>query len=293
MISNILEQVQSGKPVVLDGATGTELDARCEDIVLGGNTHLAHIDHPEVVQRLALDYVEAGAQIILSNTLIANRSFLKQYGSGDKVVDLNSIAVRVLRDVGIKCIGGSVGITGQPYNQGMHYFGLGVGEYEAIFREQVQALRGVDIIVIETQMYLEEAQAALKVAKEYGLPTVISFDFHYKPRLGGQEKDYCRTEGGVGIDELASLNADIIGFNCGNFELSHAVEIIGYLRRVTDKPIWAKPNAGLPGQPETIVESEEFGAYGRKMIEAGANLVGGCCNSTPQHIKALSECLKE
>ena len=150
----------------------------------------------------------------------------------------------------------------------------------------MQALKDadVDLVMCLTFSVYQELRAALRASKELDMTTVASMAFDYI-----EKNDDFRTSFGATIDNLISLNeADIIGFNCGSISLEQGVDLTKKLRERTDKPLFAKPNGGVPGKDETY-SPETFAEYMEKIIGAGATLIGTCCGTTPAHIKELKK----
>ncbi len=275
-----------GKVTICDGAWGTELDklgrpagACCEEW---------NISHPELVRQVAQSYVQAGSRIILTNTFGANRFILARHHMEGRVAEFNVAGVRISREAagGKALVFASMGPSGK-----MILTGEVTAEslFEA-FSEQAAALAegGADAIVVETMTELAEAVAAVRAARTTGLPVVGCMTFD-----SGREKT--RTNMGVtpeqAVDGLVAAGADMVGCNCG-LGIEHYVKVAALMRAVTDRPIWVKANAGLPEIDGTRIvyrmSPEEFAEHSRALVAAGANIIGGCCGTTPDFIRALA-----
>jgi len=283
-----LDRIKEG-PIVCDGAMGTQLDARG---LQPGECNMSwNVLHPEKVKEVHSAYIEAGAEAILTNSLLGNRWCLERYGLGEKVAELNSAAVKVARTAAGEdnYVLGDVGPTAELV------FPLGTRkqeEFAEVFREQVFTLaEGVDAIAIQTTTALEELVAAVQAAKETGLPVIASMSF--TPDRG---RGY-RTIMGVSIEEMVRTleqeEADAIGTNCGTVDIADVVEIVRQIRRLTSLPILAEPNAGKPrieGEKTVFDHTPEYMAeHVPALAEAGANIIGGCCGTTPEHIRAFAQ----
>lgn len=275
--------------LILDGATGTELQRR--GLPAGACPETWCLDHPEEIRAIHKEYAKAGSDIIYTCTFGANRLKLAQYGRSE-VREINrELALLARVSVGRKVmVAGDIGPTGyfvEPFGE------LPFEEAVAVFREQIDGLvsGGVDLLVIETMMDIQEARAALIAAREgSGLFTMATMTFEKGGRtLNG-------TDAAAALVTLQSLGAHAVGCNCstGPSEMMDIVKSMSRLRRV---PLVAKPNAGMPRlQPDgTTVFSmtpEEFAGYGKTFVSLGVGLMGGCCGTTPDHIAALKEDLR-
>lgn len=286
----LLEELLSQGPVITDGAWGTELQAR--GLGAGETPDLWNLTHPERVGEVAAAYVAAGSRVILTNTFGANRIRLAEAAAGDQAGEINARGVEISRQAaaGRARVFASIGPTGKLLMNG----DVTEDELWAAFREQARALAGAgaDALVVETMSDLAEATVAIGAARETGLPVVASMVFD-----SGKEKD--RTMMGntpeQAVQALIAAGAEVVGANCGQ----GAAGFIGICRRmraVTDRPIWMKPNAGLPimvaGQPRYTTTPEEFAGYIPALVQAGADLVGGCCGTRPEFIAAAGRALR-
>ena len=278
--------------LVTDGATGTELARR--GLAADPAYEVWNIESPDDVRAVAASYVAAGADIILTNTLGGTRIKLEKAGLADRTVDINRRAAEIAKEAGgdRALVFASVGPTGElvePLGE------LAAEAAVAAFAEQVRALvaGGVDGFCIESFSDLVEAKAALQAVRENSkLPTVVSLTFEKGAR--GYATMMCVTPERA-AKELEAAGADVVGANCG-VGSAQAVDIARLMKSATKLPLWIKPNAGLPqliGGKTVFPESpEEFVANVRKIVAAGAKFVGGCCGSTPAHIRLLARSLR-
>lgn len=280
----------AGGPVVTDGAWGTQLQARglqpgeCPD---GWN-----LARPVAVEEVARAYVEAGSRVILTNTFRANRVTLAGHGLADKTVEINRAGAAISKQAaGDRAkVFASIGPSGKMLMAGE----TSEEELREAFAEQASALcaGGADALVVETMSDLAEARIALEAAKTTGLPVVACMVYD-----SGRNKD--RTMMGVTPEqaaaELAEAGADVIGANCG-CGIEGYVGIARRLRAATPRPVWIKPNAGLPelvgGKTVWRMTAAEFAAYVPQLVEAGTNFIGGCCGTGPDFIRAVAEALR-
>ncbi len=280
-----LTQLLAAGPVVTDGAWGTELQAR--GLPAGELPDGWNLTHPERVAEVARAYVAAGSRVILTNTFGANRLRLAGHGLADRVAEINRRGVEISKQAaGPRArVFASIGPAGKM---------LLTGETTAVeltdaFTEQAQALAegGADALIIETMSDLEEAKLALAAAKTTGLPVVVCMVFD-----AGRDKD--RTLMGATPEqvarELTAAGADVIGANCG-VGIERYVPVCRRLRAATDRPVWIKPNAGLPvlenGRVVYHTTPEEFAGHVPELVAAGAGFIGGCCGTTPEFIRAV------
>ena len=285
MHSTIAQLLARG-PVVTDGAWGTQLQAR--GLGLGEFPDLWNLAHPEKVQEVAKAYVDAGSRVILTNTFGANRIRLAEQGAVDRLVEINTRGVEISRAaaVGRSQVFASIGPSGKILMTG----DITADELRTAYSEQAKALAdaGADALVVETMSDLEEALLAVSAARETGLPVVACMVFD-----SGKDKD--RTMMGNTPEQVAralvDAGADVIGANCGQ-GVAGFVPICKRLHAATDRPIWAKANAGLPEllDGKTVYRNtpEEFVSFVPELIKAGASFVGGCCGTSPAFVAAIS-----
>jgi len=279
-----IKQFLDTGPVLLDGGWGTELQLR--GLEIGQHPDLWNLSYPEKVEEVARSYVEAGSQIILTNTFGATRFTLTKHGFQDKVAEINQAGVQISRKAaGNRAkVFASIGPTGMMLLSG----NITPEEMENAFREQATAIAQTqpDGIVIETMCDPEEAVLAIKSAKSTGLPVVACLVFD-----SGKNKD--RTMMGTtpeqAVERLTEAGADVIGANCGQ-GIDGFIPICERMRKVTELPLWMKANAGLPevvnGQAIYKQTPEQFATKILELIQSGANFVGGCCGTTPAFIAA-------
>lgn len=281
----LIEELGAAGPVITDGAWGTELQAR--GLEAGAPADFWNLSHPDRVEEVARAYVDAGSQVILTNTFRANRIALARYPGGDEVAAINRAGVEISRRAaaGRARVFASIGPSGKLLMmREVDEEGL-----RAAFAEQAQAQAeaGADAIVIETMADLAEAGLALEAAKATGLPVVACMVFD-----SGKNKD--RTMMGVAPDqaaaELTRLGADAVGANCG-IGIEDYIPVCASLAAATELPVWIKPNAGLPqmvdGEVVYPTTPDEFAGHLPRLTAAGARFVGGCCGSNPEFITAL------
>ncbi len=276
-------------PIILDGAMGTGLMKA--GMSVDECTEKWAVEHPEVVMNIQKAYIEAGAQILYAPTFGANRIKLKEYGLENEIEYLNKELVALSKKAadGKALIAGDLTMTGQiPYPVGDVSFEVFVDTYKEQARLLVEA--GVDLMVIETMMSLQECRAAVLAIREVcDLPIMATLTYNEDGRtLYGTPPE-------VAINVLQSLGVDAVGVNCSTGP-EGMVPIVEKMAEYATIPLIAKPNAGLPELEgnETVyrMSPEEFARTGKKLIEAGASMVGGCCGTTPEHVKALAEAVK-
>ncbi|MCK5821193.1 MAG: homocysteine S-methyltransferase family protein [Bacteroidales bacterium] len=290
MANSLISALSNQKTLVSDGAWGTLLQEK--GLEPGVSPESWNIDFPEKVKEVASAYITAGSDMVETNSFGGSRYKLAHFGLDDKVWELNKRAAEISREAAgpDKIVLGSVGPTGVILMMGE------VSEddlYEA-FKEQVMALAegGADAICIETMTALDEAVLAIRAAKENTDLEVICTMTFDKTIQG----DF-RTMMGVSpeqmVEALLAEGADIIGTNCGN-GMENMIPIVEAIRKVNPEiPILVHANAGLPHLCEgknIFDETPEITAsYIPDLISAGANIVGGCCGTTPEHIQGIRE----
>ncbi len=289
MSKKLLAELQE-RILLADGAMGTMLHG--QGLGAGVCQEEWNVSHREEVKNIHEGYLRAGCHLISTNTFGGNRFCLKKFGQEGRVREFNKAAVEIAKEAvkdSLAFILGDVGPTGEFMPP------LGTVTFEAmseVFREQISILAeaGVDALIIETMSDLQEAQVAVKTAKETGLPVLVSLSFN--PGKRG-----FRTMMGVGIptalQRLEESGADVLGSNCGEVNLHEMAGIIKEMRSLTDKPLLAQPNAGRPtligGSTVYNQSAEEMAAEAERLIEAGANIIGGCCGTTPEHLACLAQ----
>jgi 5-methyltetrahydrofolate--homocysteine methyltransferase len=278
-----------------DGAMGTQLQQA--GLESGGCGEAWNLDHPERVLAIQRRYVAAGSDILLTNTFGACRIMLDRHREGGRTADINRAAVRVAREA----LGGRGFVLGDigPFGGLMEPYGeIARADVERAFREQAKALveGGADGIIVETQTAFEELEIAIAAAKEAGARVVIgSFAFD---RMA--DEDDVRTMMGIGPEQaaefLAAHGCDVAALNCGTgVDMRMAAAIVARYRATSGLPVMAQPNAGQPVLENMQVlykeTPEEMAAGMPALLAAGPRIVGGCCGSTPDHIRRFREIL--
>ena len=290
-MSSFLEIISAGKILLADGAMGTELQKR--GLPSGACPEEFNLTHPEIVQSIYRDYYNAGSDIVETNTFGANRARLKLHGFEDRVKEFCARGVKLAKEVCPpgKFVAGSIGPTGEMFEP---LGSLSTEDAYNFFAEQAEALAesGADILFIETMMAPDEVELAIKASKEKtSLPVSASMTFE-------KSKTGLKTMWGIDVASavkiLSGAGADVIGSNCGK-GLDEMIEIVTEMRKLTDKPIIAQANAGIPEwvhgisvypeTPESIIPKVNA------LLESGINILGGCCGTAPEHIKKMRELL--
>lgn len=278
--------VESG-PVVTDGSWGTQIQKR--GLKRGESPDSWNLTHPDKVEEIAGVYVEAGSRIILTNTFQANRFALERYDLADKASEINRAGVAISQ----KAAGDSVFVFASMGPSGKMLFTGDVKEaqLQEAFEEQATALAeaGADGIIVETMMNIDEARIAAQAAQRTGLPVIASMVFD-----AGEHKDM--TMMGNSPEEVAEalskIGVDGVGANCGRGP-EDFVPICRRMRQTTDLPLWMKPNAGVPevvdDKEEAVVLTtpEMFVKPIPDLIKAGANFIGGCCETDERFIAEI------
>lgn len=289
-MKRISDEIQSGRFLVCDGAWGTFLHKK--GLKPGECPESWNLTRSEDILDVARSYIDAGADMIETNSFGGSRYKLQRYGLGDETAEINEAAARISRKAAgpSKHVLGSIGPTGIILMMGE----ISSEQLYEIFREQASALEkgGADAIIVETMSDLEEAVIAVKAAKENTRCEVICTMTFEKTATGGY-----KTMMGISPAEIPSklrmAGADIIGSNCGNGTRA-MIDITKELRSVTpDIPIIIQGNAGMPKylKGQTIFQEtpEETASFVPDLLKAGANIIGGCCGTTPEHIKMIAE----
>ncbi len=288
-MNKVVELIQHKKILVSDGAWGTQLFSK--GLKTGVCPESWNLEHPEKVAEIAESYLNAGAELISTNTFGANKFKLDQYGLSDKLETICYTGAKITKNIinGDQIVIGSIGPTGKFLAMG----DITVSDLYDTFKLQAIALEsgGADAVCIETFYDLDEAEQAIKAVKENtNLEVITTFtfdktDYGYKTLMGISPKQM--------TEKLIICGADIIGANCGR-GFADMIEIIKEIRHVSQMiPVLVQPNAGLPEIFDGVLvykETPEFvGSIVPDLINAGANIIGGCCGTTPEHIKVISE----
>jgi 5-methyltetrahydrofolate--homocysteine methyltransferase len=283
----ILDRLAAGESLIFDGATGTYLQAH--GLEAGGSPELMNIDSPDVVKAMSKSYFDAGSDIVLTNTFGGNKFMLGKYGAGDRLFEINRLAAEHARSVAPpgKFVAGSIGPTGEfiePLGN------VTEDELYEMFAEMSQAFEagGADAVMIETQLALEEAAIAVRAAKENSKMVVMStMTFDKGPRGYFTMMGVTPEQAVIGLQDAG---ADVVGTNCGS-GIERMVEIATQMRAATDGYLVVQSNAGIPEIRQGQVcypETPEFMApYYRQLAELPINILGGCCGTTADHIRAL------
>ncbi|MDI9508927.1 MAG: dihydropteroate synthase [Clostridiales bacterium] len=299
MTKSEFKRLIESKIVILDGATGSNLQKK--GMHTGICPELWMIDNAEKLVDLQLEFLEAGTDILFAPTFTSNRIKLREYDLEDRVdffnkelVDISKRAIAEYREMTGNqrriFIAGDITLTGEmvaPHGK------LSFEELVDVYKEQMTSLlsAGVDLFIIETMMSLQECRAGLLAAHELcDLPVMVSLTYEKNNRtLHG-------TDPITAITVLQAMGADAVGVNCSTGP-DKMYDIIRQMKDIAHVPIIAKPNAGIPflleGQTVFPMEPEEFAGEMKKLVEYGAGIIGGCCGSTPGHIKSLVSIVKD
>lgn len=280
------ELLKSKKVIILDGAMGTELERRG---ALGRcNSNLIN---PEIVEEIHRDYFNAGSTVVITNTFSMTRLYIETHNLKTDVAEVNRSGVKSAKNAAGEdgYVLGDIGSTAQmlePY---------GTCKEEDLyntFKEQASILSdgGVDGFIIETMFDLREALCAVRACRDVSkIPVIASLSFQ-TVKNGG------RTMMGNSAEECAKRlteeGADAVGANCGDLDPKEMAEVVSIMKKSTTLPIAAQPNAGKPnlkGGKVSYMEPELYATETYECYKAGATIIGGCCGTTPEHIKILSE----
>ena len=291
----LLEAIAT-RALLADGAMGTQL--MTAGLEQGSCGEAWNLTHPERVLAIQRRYVQAGSDCLLTNTFGGSGIMLNRHGHASDVVPINQAGVAIVREAFGGRPGYVIGDIG-PFGGLMEPYGdFSEAEVAAAFREQARALvdAGADAIIIETQTSLEELRLAIQAALEASAPCVIG-SMAYDVTLDGST---FRTMMGVDPERAATFmeaeGAHIVALNCGTgMDMARARDAVERYRRVTALPIMAQPNAGQPKLVNMQVVYDEtpdqMVAGVVPLVEAGARIVGACCGSTPDHIRAFRKAL--
>ena len=283
---NLSTVLKNKDVILLDGAIGTELGKHGLMGRAGPN-----LDNPEVVLGIQREYALCGCDALTTNTLTMNRIYIETHKVGVSVEDVNRAGVEIARKAigGGQYVLGNIGSTGhllEPYGTYKE------SQFHKTFKEQagILAESGVDGFIIETMFDLREAMCALRACKDnFPLPVIVSIAFSSETKGGrtmmGNSAEQC-------AKDLTDGGADVIGANCGDIDPAQMAVIVSVFKSATSLPVLAQPNAGKPQlvNNETVfkMEPDDFAKGIEECIRAGASLVGGCCGTTPEHIRAVA-----
>src|SRR5580704_12263638 len=290
-------EIFGSRPVLADGAMGTVLYAR--GVFINRCYDELNLSDPNLILSVHEDYLQAGAEILETNTFGANRFRLARHGLGGKVAEINAAGVRLAKQAvahfkdkqaGEAWVAGSVGPLGvrlEPLGK------TGLDEARAAFVEQIRALAeaGVDMIVVETMPALNEAREALAAAEE------AAPDLPVLAMVTVDDESNCLD--GSSPQQAAALltewGATAVGVNCSTGPAT-VLTAIECMRKATSLPLAAMPNAGMPraveGRNIYLCSPEYMASFARKALAAGAQFVGGCCGTTPNHIRAMRSAMR-
>jgi len=295
---SLRERIEQGV-FVLDGAMGTQLFAR--GVEVGACNDYLNVGSPDVVCEVHRAYLDAGSDAVLTNTFGANKYALGRHGLGGEVVAINRGGAEAARRAAgeQRYVLGDIGPSGdflEPLGT------LKADELEEAIAEQARALvgGGADGLVIETMTALDEVQIAIEAAKSVAgsLPVFASMSFD---KVGDGFKTMMGVDVESAVAKMLAAGADAVGFNCGTATLAEYVELAQELvaaakSKSEEVLVFAEPNAGKPelidGKAVYRVSPQEFAAAAKRIHAAGINIIGGCCGTSPEHIKAVAKALR-
>ncbi len=283
----------SSKITIVDGATGSNLQKR--GMPTGVSPEVWMLENPQVLISLQREFLEAGSDILFAPTFTANRIKLSEYGLQERMEEINCELVKLSQEA-VEEYRKKTGSTRKIYiaaditMTGEQLYPVGNLPFEElveVYKEQLKYILplGIDLVVVETMMSLQECRAALIAVKEVcDLPVIISLTYNENQRtLYG-------TDPKTAVIVLQSMGADAVGINCSTGP-DKMLEIIREMKKYAYVPIMAKPNAGIPRLVEGVthfpMDAVEFADHMERLTEAGADIVGGCCGTTPEHMKLL------
>ena len=292
-MGKILEKLKASKVLSSDGAWGTLLHAK--GLRPGECPESWNLEHPGEVLDIAAQYIEAGADMIETNSFGGSRLKLQHYGLDSLTTEINRRAAELSRKAAgnNKIVLGSVGPTGKILMTGE----VTESELYEAFKEQSMALAdgGADAIIVETMSDLEEARIAVKAARENTSCEVIC-TMTFEKTVTGEYRTMMGVSPSEMVHAMKQASADIIGANCGN-GIEGMIVIVQEIRAVDKNiPVLIHANAGLPqyhdGKTIFPESPEQMAGFVPALVEAGANIIGGCCGTTPRHIRLISNALK-
>jgi 5-methyltetrahydrofolate--homocysteine methyltransferase len=287
----LLKTLAEKRLLVADGAWGTLLQA--QGLQAGTCPEIWNVEEPEKVRSVAAAYAQAGSDLVLTNTFGGSTLALKRHGLADRTEELNEAGARLsLEGAPGKLVAASIGPTGEflpPMGE------VSEAEMKAAFAAQIRSVlkAGVRILCIETMTSVEEAVCAVQAAREAAAELSAEMEVMATMTFTETPKGYrtfmgvdCRTA----VQELTEAGADVLGSNCGN-GIEQMVPIAREFRRYSDRPILIQANAGLPQIENGVTvfrqSPEHMAQWVSKLIEAGVTIVGGCCGTTPEHIRRI------
>jgi len=290
-MGELLKTLQEKRLLVADGAWGTLLQA--QGLQAGSCPEIWNVEEPDKVRSVAAAYCEAGADIVLTNTFGGSSLALRRHGLADRTEELNEAGARLSLEGAVgKLVAASVGPTGEflpPMGE------VTEAEMKAAFAAQIRAVlsAGVRILCIETMTSVQEAVCAVQAAREVSAELSVSVDVMATMTFTETPNGYrtfmgvdCRTA----VEKLTEAGADVLGSNCGN-GIEQMVPIALEFSANTDKPILIQANAGLPKIEKGVTvfrqSPEHMARWIPQLVEAGASIVGGCCGTTPEHIRRI------
>jgi 5-methyltetrahydrofolate--homocysteine methyltransferase len=296
MKKKTLLDVLQERALLGDGAMGTQL--MLAGLEQGGCGEAWNLTHPDKVLAIQRRYADAGSNCILTNTFGGSRIMLNRHGNSGKVAEINKAAVEISRRAFAGRGGFVIGDIG-PFGGLLQPYGDFTEEQvREAFEEQAKALvdAGADAIIIETQTSLEELGLGLKAARAAKAPCIIGSMAYDVTRDGATFRTMMGIDPERAAEFMEENGANIVALNCGTgMDMERAREAVLRYRKVTDLPVMVQPNAGLPKlvnmkvvydeTPEQMVRGVE------PLLEAGANIVGACCGSTPDHIRAFRQAI--
>ena len=290
---NILgKEWKPGDGIILaDGAWGTEFLKR--GLSQGNPPEEWNLTRPEEVRSIAREYLEAGSRIILTNTFGGSRFQLERHGLSKKVKEINRVGAALTREMcnGKAITAGDIGPSGKLFIMEE----VTEQELYKAFSEQAEALKGggAEWIVVETMTDIGEMEIAVRAAAATGLPVVASMTYELNPSgyrtvMGHSPED--------AVAAATAAGASLIGANCGS-GIDGYIELSTLLRSLTEKPVWIKANAGLPelvdGKTRYRMDPDTYATYVPLLVEAGVDIIGGCCGTSPVFIRKIAERIKD
>ncbi len=286
-----LSVLLSKGPIICDGAMGTLLQSSGK-LEAGGVPEELNLTHPDVVRNAHLAYIQAGSQIIETNSFGGSRIRLAKSGMGEKFIAVNETAAHLAREAAgsTTLVAGSMGPLGEMLDP---WGSISFTQARDAFAEQAKALAdgGVDLFIIETMFDLEEMRAAIEgVRSVSALPVITTMTFDQ----GGRTMMGIRPE--TAANALLGMGADLIGTNCGRGPAETETALRAMIAACPDATFIVQPNAGVPrlvdGAAKFDATPEDMARYARSYAGLGASIIGGCCGSTPDHIRAVAQALR-